>query len=34
MPVYKDKKRGTWYVSYNFKELPSGLDFKQKIRRT
>lgn len=24
MPVYKDKKRGTWYVSYKFKELPSG----------
>ena len=25
MPVYKDKQRGTWYVSYTFKELPSGL---------
>lgn len=32
MPVYKDKKRGTWYVSYNFKELPSGTT-KHKCKR-
>lgn len=32
MPVYKDTKRGTWFVSYSFKELPSN-KFKKKTKR-
>ena len=32
MSVYKDKKRGTWYVSYTFKDLPTGTT-KHKTKR-
>lgn len=32
MPVYRDKQRDTWYVSYSFKDLPTG-SFKHKTKR-
>lgn len=32
MSVYKDKQRGTWYVSYTFKDLPTGTT-KHKTKR-
>lgn len=32
MSVYQDKQRGTWYVSYSFKDLPTG-SFKHKTKR-
>ena len=32
MSVYKDTQRGTWYVSYSFKDLPTG-SFKHKTKR-
>lgn len=32
MSIYKDQKRGTWYVSYAFKDLPSGR-FRHKTKR-